>query len=158
MIQLDAGYYDVGAGLYVSPYISFKGAGMYSTFVTSSDTAFYLRAPSDTVGAVFSIADMSIAATNRSIASASIDHVLLDHLYITAPVNIGSILAAPSFLLSNSIVHAQLYLSSVYASPGSRFAVVGSEVDSFNPNSIAAYQACFASYNANLVPYSTSCQ
>ena len=167
LIQLDAGYFDVGAGAVIYPGISLRGAGMVSTFITSSNTALYFINQVDATGISFSLSDMTVTATSnpqgRPVASPNITNVVFDHLHLLAPVEgltgLGTQVPGAALLITNSIINGPLNLSNLYADPTVRMKVIATQVDSFqiNGGTSPATLACFAAYNASLVPYSNAC-
>jgi hypothetical protein len=167
LIKLDTGYFDVGAGAVIYPGISLRGAGTVSTFITSSGTALYFINLTDDTGISFRLSDMTVTAKSnpvgRPVASPNINHVVIDHVHLLAGVAgvtaFNTFVSGASLLITNSIINSPLHLSNLYRDPTVRMKVIGTEVDSFqiNAGTSPATLACFATYNANRVPYSHAC-
>lgn len=158
LIQLDAGTYDVGMGAVIVPYISLRGAGSISTTVTSNSITLLFQNPG-IVGATFSVSEMTVNGVLRTIAAQSVRNAVLDRLHLTgAGVEMEAVIPNASVSLLNSVVESYVLFSNNSRDPGIRFRIVGSQVNQFSTNVTPSSQGCFASFNADLVPYSPNCQ
>ncbi len=159
VVQLDAGTFDLtGLGVIIQPGISLKGQGMQNTFVTSSANTLYFADSTGKAGPFsFSVSGMTVTG-EEAIATQNVGTAVLDGLHVIGRIDFYATASTASVLLVNSIVNGVVAFDNNSHSATQRFRIVGTQVDSIGTPTVAGTQACFASYNANLVPYSATCQ
>ena len=152
LIVLDAGSFTLGEGFpAIPPYVSLRGAGMYSTEVEGTLTF------SGPVGQAmpFTLSDLTIQTANTAISAVDVGSVLIENVSTNAFVMLENNFGNANVMIRNSIFGYGAGLSSTTNSV--HFTLVGSQVSSFGAAGSAGL-LCLASYNSNFVPYSTTCQ
>lgn len=152
LVVLDAGSFTLPeTGQTIQPYVSIRGAGMYSTFVEGTFTF------SGPVGQAmsFTVSDMTIEGPDISIMAVDVGSVLIENVYTDAFVSLENNFGNANVMIRNSIFTFGAGLTSTTTSV--HFTVVGSQVSSFRAPGNAGL-LCLASYNSNFVPYSNLCQ
>lgn len=159
LVQLDAGTFDL-TGLYpiIQPSISLRGQGMQNTFVTSDGNTLYFADQTGKAGPFsFSVSAMTVTG-QEAIATQNVGTAVLEGLRVIGRIDFYATASDVSVLLANSIVNGPVAFNNNSHNPTQRFRIVGTQADSIAAPTVAGTQACFASYNANLVAYSPTCQ
>ena len=159
VVELDAGTFDL-TGIYptIQPGISLEGQGMGSTFVTSDANTLYFADSTGKPGPYsFGVSAMTVTG-EEAISTQNVGTAVLEGLHVIGRIDFYATSNTASVLLSHSIVNGPVAFDNNSHSATQRFRIVGTQVDSIAAPTVAGTQGCFASYNANLVAYSATCQ
>ena len=168
LIQLDAGTYQVANTLIVPNYVSIKGEGMLLTSVQSTGTNLFsfgsTRVNNETTSLTNGLSDLTAGSSYAPVTSQSPGTFNFDHVHLTGNeiffgLYTGGLFTAPiKVSVVNSILELQVNISTDQTNPAELiFLGVGSQINSI-PLSSQRSVACFATYNASNVQYSTACQ
>ena len=145
LVFLDAGSFTLGESFpTIQPFVSLRGAGMYSTMVEGTFTF------SGPVGQAmsFTLSDMSIQGPDASIVADDVGSVLIDNVFTDAVMSLQNNFGNANVMIRNSIFSGGVALRSTTSSV--HFTLVGSQVSGFQPHGSAGL-LCLASYNSNFV-------